>query len=182
MFDPMGKPMTVNVDSQFLANSQNQLVAGHAQDHSADWATVLEKAVMKYNAIYHFSPYVDVFVAMSVVPLFTGNGDAYEFRPGVLTPDQLTRLVVVSLAQGMIAWGGFVQKATIGADLTDTGHAYTVLPPPDAASMMSVRNPWGRNPTPSGVDDTSADGVMNLPATTSTANLVWLIIAARGAS
>jgi hypothetical protein len=173
MFDPMGKPITVAVDSEVLVDSSDGTSLGQvsAKDGSADWATILEKAVMKYDEAYGMVGVLDGIGSETLVPMFTGNGASIAIAPGSLTPDQMQQVVTVSLAAGKFITGGFNQVVSLGQDETVTAHGYAVMVPSDPASdMVDMRNPWGVNPWASSGQngyDTSTDGLLHLPLATS---------------
>ncbi|MBN2487107.1 MAG: hypothetical protein JXB34_14125 [Bacteroidales bacterium] len=163
MFDPQGKPVTVAVDSKFLADGNGNLAAVSGKNSVACWSTILEKAVMKYNVIYKANNTIEGIGSEHVPPLFTGNGNSFAFNRNVLTPDELARVVRVCLAKGKFIVGGFGQVLPIGNVQTVTGHAYTITISADHNALFSMRNPWGVNPLASGGYETSTDGVLNIP-------------------
>ncbi len=165
MFDPQGKRDTVVVDSKFLADNNGNIAAVSGKNNTADWATVLEKAIMKYNVIYHADDDIGGIGSESTTPLFTGDGNSFAFDRGVLTPDQLARAVRVSLAQGKFITGGFGQAISISGLVTVPGHGYAVTISSDHSALFAMRNPWGANPTVSGSLDGSFDGILNIPDT-----------------
>ncbi|MEL7657933.1 MAG: hypothetical protein AAGU75_18725 [Bacillota bacterium] len=125
----------------------------------ACWSTLLEKAIIKYNAIYKVDPEIGGIGSHVVPPLFTGEGNSFGFPAGVLKADQLKVMVETSLNEGKFVVGGFNQVKPIGNTKTVTGHAYTYLLSTDPNALFSMRNPWGGNP---GADST-VDGVLNIP-------------------
>ncbi len=84
MFDPMGKPITVAVSSEVLVESGGSSNLGQvsANDGTADWATILEKAVMKYDYAYNMVGQLDGIGSEEMVPMFTGTGEASPSPPG----------------------------------------------------------------------------------------------------
>ena len=63
-----------------------------------------------------------------------------------------------------------------------SGHAYACFYPANAATMISMRNPWGVNPTTSGGYDSSTDGVLDIPSTDAWAKTIDLRIIDPGAA
>ena len=183
MYDPKGQRITVKVDSQFLADSGNNLGAVSAKDGSADWATVLEKAIMKYLKVYPVVGDIGGIGSEHTTPMFTGVGTSFAFDRGKLTSDQLARVVKVSLANGKFVTGGFGATLAIGKDNTVTGHGYACVVSSVSAALFGMRNPWGVNPTNdnSGYDK-STDGVLNIPATGSVPPVIDLRIIYPGAA
>ena len=60
--------------------------------------------------------------------------------------------------------GGFKEVVPLGNVSTVRLHAYTIFAPPDAAYMLSMRNPWGANRLTAGGMEESRDGVLDVPA------------------
>jgi len=172
MFDPMGKPIRVSVDSEVLVDTGNTSSLGQvsANDGSVDWATILEKAVMKYDYAYGMVGQIDGIGSEELIPMFTGTGTSIAISPGSLTPAQFQQVVTVSLAAGQFITGGFNQVLTIGQDQTVTAHGYAVMVPTDpSADMTDMRNPWGVNPwADAGASgyDPSTDGLLQIPFST----------------
>jgi hypothetical protein len=172
MFDPMGKPIRVAVDAQVLVDTGNTGSVGQvsARDGTADWATLLEKAVMKYDYAYGTVGPIDGIGSEALAPMFTGTGGSIAFPPGSLTPAQLQQVVTVSLAAGKFITGGFNQVLPIGQDETVTGNGYAVMVPSDPTTgMADMRSPWGLSPWASSSAsgyDTSADGLLRVPLST----------------
>ncbi len=181
MRDPKGNPITVAVNSTFLADSGNALAAVAGKGSVADWATVLEKAVMKYIAVFKIVSDIGGIGSEHVLPMLTGQGASFAFDRGVLKPAQVTRAVKYLLAHGQFITGGFGVEKKLGAIKTLTGHGYTVLVPATGPSMTSMRNAWGMSPTDTGYD-ASADGVIDLPSTTDWAATLDLRVIAPGAA
>ena len=107
MFDPQGKPLQVTVSNKFLTGNGHNIDAVSGKNNTATWATVLEKAIMKYNVIYKVNPDIGGIGSEHVVPLFTGDGNSFAFSPGKLTARELARVVNVCLDQGKLMIGGF---------------------------------------------------------------------------
>ncbi len=173
MFDPAGRAIVVAVDSTILVDTSNASDLGQVSANSggADWASVLEKAVMKYDVAYGMVGQLDGIGSEELIPMFTGNGDSVAFNPGALTPAQMQQVVEVSLAAGDLITGGFDQELPLGADQTVTLHGYAVMIPTDpTADIVDMRNPWGVNPWASASMsgyDTSTDGLVHIPMATS---------------
>lgn len=161
MFDPQGKRVEVTVTSKFIAEDNGTIKAVSGKNNKATWATVLEKAIMKYNAIYKVQEDIGGIGSEIVAPLFTGNGDSFAFYPGTLTSDQLARAAVISLKQGKLVVGGFNRGGIkIENFETVTAHAFTVMHPSDPTALFAMRNPWGWSPNDNGY---KLDGVGNIP-------------------
>lgn len=160
MFDPQGNKMEVAVTNRFLSGNGRYIDAVSGKNNTATWSTVLEKAIMKYNAIYKVNPDIGGIGSEHVIPLFTGDGNSFGFYPGKLTGDQLARAVKVSLTNGKLIIGGF-NKADLPLDgsKTVTFHAYTLMHPSKQNALFAMRNPWGGNPDVDG----KADGVLHIP-------------------
>lgn len=182
VFDPAGRKFVINVDSKFLARNSNDLEAVTAKSGKADWATVLEKAALKYLDVYPVVGRIGGIGSEFASPIFTGTGDSYAYYPGSLTPAQFTSVVEKELAHGKIIIGGFNQVLNIGDLKTVTAHAYMITDPSDASTMVTMRNPWGTSPRANGGYDNSRDGLIDVPATASWARTVDLRIISPGAA
>jgi hypothetical protein len=164
MYDPMGHPLPVSLDSKFLADSGNGLAAVSGKNGVADWATVLEKAVMKYNEVFDFIGDIEGIGSEHLTPLFTGDGNSLAFDRGALSPEELTRVVKDSLAAGKFISGGFGKETPLGKVQSITAHGYAVFIPANDDTMVSMRNPWGVSPYANGGGfDTTTDGVLDIP-------------------
>lgn len=169
MFDPKAKPIKVVVGSNFLADKNGQLTAVAGKNNSANWITVLEKAIMKYNQVYKVwkgngPARVEGFGSEAGAPMLTGEGNSYAFDRGALKkPEDLTRVVKEALKAGKLITGGFGVPMELNGLKSVTGHAYTVLVPQDNGTMMSMRNPWGFSPKAAGGGDNSKDGILDIP-------------------
>jgi len=167
MFDPQGQPITLKVDSQFLADGSGNLAAVSGKNDAATWSTVLEKAIMKYNVIYQADGTIEGIGSENVTPLFTGAGSSFAFDRGALSPAEMSRVIKASLACGKFISGGFGAEITLGNIYSVTGHGYACYWPSNDATMISMRNPWGVNPIINGGGyDSSTDGLLNIPSST----------------
>lgn len=159
MFDPQGKEVKVTVSSKFLADNNGNIGAVTGKNNQITWATILEKAIMKWNYIYKVNPDIGGIGSEHVSPLFTGNGESFAFSPGKLTAKEMTRAVEVSMNRGKIVVGGFnINDLPVGTLATVTGHAFTMMYSTDASALFSMRNPWGNNS-----EGRKEDGVLNIP-------------------
>lgn len=160
MFDPMGKPITVQVNTTCLMDGSN-IVAMSGKDNVATWGTLLEKAIMKWNCVYKKSPSLGGIGTEIVPPLFTGDGGSIAFDRGILTATQLDKVVDDLLEYGILVIGGFNPgdvKINDTGYTTVSGHAFTFMYSPDPDAMFIMRNPWG-NDAPNGE---KLDGAMDI--------------------
>lgn len=161
MFDPQGEPLKVSIASKFLTDKNGTVAAGTGKNGVPSWSTVLEMAMIKYNAIYKINDNYDLggIGTEHAAPLYTGNGDSFAFYPGEnLTAAQLAQAVKVCLRQGKIVIGGFSKENSLDGSKTVTGHAYTFMHSTIKDALFTVRNPWGGNPDVDG----SRDGLLNV--------------------
>ena len=146
MFDPEGKRIDVTLSSKFLCNGDMNLGTVTGKHDVACWSTVLEKAVMKWNSIYHCNPILDGIATEHTSPLFVGNGDSYAFSQHVLDYEQMEKAVTVLLNQGWLVIGGFEQDGKVignGPYKTVSAHAFTFLLDDSTNALYGMRNPWG---------------------------------------
>ncbi|MDO5571980.1 MAG: C2 family cysteine protease [Bacteroidales bacterium] len=153
MFDPQGKEVKVAVSSKVLVDDNGTIQAVSGKNNVATWATVLEKAIIKWNCIYKVNTDIGGIGSEHVAPLFTGDGNSFAFYPGKLSAYQMARVVKVSLINGKIMVGGF-NKGGLNADggQTVTGHAFTLMHSKNSSALFTMRNPWGGE----------KDGILNI--------------------
>lgn len=159
MFDPNRERVDVCVSNKFWAGDPGYLsaVAGKGATQ-ATWATVLEKALMKYREVYYANPNLGGIGTPDVAPPFTGcgYGYAYNFNSAVLTPEDWHRLVQVQLIEGHYMVGGFwVPDIPLGGGASITGHAFAFMHSTDPTALFAMRNPWGNG---------EADGLLTMPS------------------
>ena len=158
MFDPQGQPVDVTVQSTFLGDN-NGIGAASGKKGEATWATILEKAIMKWNYIYEVNPDISGIGSEHVAPLFTGEGNSFAYSPNSLDADQMKQIVELCLEQPMIVIGGFTTGGLpVGSAQTVTAHAYSFFYSNQSNALFAMRNPWGFSPGTSGTED----GVMNI--------------------
>ena len=153
MFDPQGKPVDVTIQSTFLGDD-NGIGGTSGKDGKANWATILEKAIMKWNKIYQVNPDINGIGSEHVAPLFTGEGSSFAITPSSLLPEQLQQAAHVALANRMITIGGFTQGGlSVNGPQTVTAHAFSFMLSSVNEALFTMRNPWGNSPSGSKDDD-----------------------------
>ena len=158
MFDPQGQPVEVTVQATFLGDN-NGIGAASGKKGEATWATILEKAIMKWNYIYQVNPDISGIGSEHVAPLFTGEGNSFAYYPNSLDPDQMKQVAELSLAQPMIVIGGFTTNGLlVGNYQTVTAHAYSFFLSQNTSALFAMRNPWGFSPGSDGKED----GILNI--------------------
>ena len=184
LYDPKGEPVEVGVSNYFVADG-SKLGAASGKNDQVTWATVLEKAVIKWHQVYKGSSNIGGIGTEYVSAIFTGNGSSFAFAPGKLSAAELRRAVSVSLQQRRIVAGGFTQgdKVVNNEYKTVSGHAYSLLLPQDDAYLFGMRNPWGMLPLANGgYSDGKEDGVMKIADDGTTTPLIDLRICDPGAA
>lgn len=158
MYDPQGQPVNVTVQSTFLGDNAG-IGASSGKDGKANWATIMEKAIMKWNYIYEVNPDINGIGSEHVAPLFTGEGNSFAFSPNQLNAEQLGQAVKVALDNRMIVIGGFNKDGlSVNGPQTVTMHAFSFMQTAVADAMFAMRNPWGNSPNGSEGDD----GILNI--------------------
>lgn len=153
MFDPQGEPVQVTVQSTFLGDD-NGIGAVSGKKGEATWASILEKAIMKWNYIYQVNPDISGIGSEHVAPLFTGEGNSFAFYPSSLSISNLKKAVDLSLEENMIVIGGFTTGGLyVGTYQTVTAHAYSFFLSNNSSSLFAMRNPWGWSPGSNGKED-----------------------------
>lgn len=146
MFDPEGKRIDITLSSKFLFDEDMNLGCVTGKHDVACWSTVLEKAIMKWNSIYHCNPMLDGIATEHTSPLFVGNGDSFAFSQHVLDYEQMEKAVTVLLNQGWLVIGGFEQDGKViggGPYKTVSAHAFTFVLDDSTDALYGMRNPWG---------------------------------------
>ena len=159
MYDPQGKPVDVTIQSTFLGDD-NGIGGSSGKDGKANWATILEKAIMKWNYIYEVNPDINGIGSEHVAPLFTGQGNSFAISPGSLLPEQLEQAVKIALENHMIVIGGFTTGGLTvnGGPQTVNMHAFSFMLSNEPDAMFAMRNPWGNSPSGTNTDD----GILNI--------------------
>jgi len=157
MYDPKGTPISVTVSNKFLKNAKGETVGLTGKNGVITWASVLEKAMMKWETIFKVDGIGGIGTEF-VVPLFTGNGNSFAFSPKTLTNAEMKRMVEVMQGYRMFIIGGFTKSdVAIGSGTTVSGHAFSFMKTGKEGCLFAMRNPWGSN------GDGSGDGVLNIP-------------------
>lgn len=152
MYDPQGNPVDVCISSRFLGDSSIGEVSG--KNNVACWSTILEKAMIKWEAVYQVNPDVYGIGSEHVAPLFTGDGDSFAFYPGTISANEFRDAVNLSFDNKCILIGGFTQSgAFVGSSQTVSGHAYSFHRDSNSNVLFAMRNPWGYSPGDSGYTD-----------------------------
>lgn len=164
LYDPKGNTVEVGVDNYFVADG-SKVGAASGKGDQVTWATVLEKAMIKWKQVYGGTSDVGGIGTEYVAAIFTGNGSSFAFSTGKLSASELQRAALVSLQQRKIVIGGFSQNgvAADGNKQTTSGHAFTFFPPKNESYLFTMRNPWGMLPTNAGyTTEEKDDGLLNI--------------------
>ena len=164
MFDPKGNPIDVVVDNKLLCNSGGSCAQVSGKNGKYDWATIMEKALMKWETRFRCNG-IEGIGTEHAAPPFTGNGDSYSFDCGDKLYNAEYKMVVdYGLSNGMIGVGGFHESDVLMGELKSvTGHAFTVMFADEGADYLFVmRNPWGNEPSGSTATNRT-DGKLKIP-------------------
>lgn len=155
MYDPKGNPITVVVDNKFLCKSNGELAQCTGKNNAITWATILEKALMKWESRFGCNG-IEGIGTEHAAPPFTGCGDSFAITPGTLFPGEMQKVLFWAMENGMVGVGGFnVGGLVCGTLESVTGHAFTLMytSKPDSY-LWTMRNPWGNG---------SVDGKLEIP-------------------
>lgn len=145
MFDPDGKRIVVGVDNKVLCSNDANIQQMTGKNGRLTWATVLEKAIMKWLYVFRPGKELGGFGAEGMTPLFTGDGRSFAVSPGKCTAEELKLFVTVSIQHGLIVNGGFnKQGLKMGNHETITAHGHSFFLPNDPNALFAIRNPWGQ--------------------------------------
>lgn len=164
MFDPKGNPVDVVVDNKVYCSSDNDIYQISGKNGKYNWATIMEKALMKWETRFKCNKIGGIGTEHAAPP-FTGNGDSYSFDWGDrLYNSEYPLLVNYAIDNGMISVGGFHESDVLMGELNSvTGHAFTVMKADEGADYLFVmRNPWGNEPSGS-TSTNRTDGKLKIP-------------------
>lgn len=183
MYDPAGDPIDVTLSSKFLCNGDMTCCGVTGKHDVVCWSTILEKAIMKWNSVYHNNNILDGIATEHTSPLFVGNGDSFAFSQGVLDYEQMERAVNVLLNQGWLVIGGFSEDDKVignGPYKTVSAHAFTFVLDDTPGATYGMRNPWGY--ANGGDGDDPKDGVAPIVNDGKTQPLIDLRVCHPGAA
>ena len=80
MYDPQGQQIDVCVSSKVLCSSNGDTGQCTGKNNAITWATIMEKAMMKYVTLYKNTG-VEGIPTEVAAPMFTGDGVSYAFSP-----------------------------------------------------------------------------------------------------
>ncbi len=155
MYDPQGNPITVVVDNKFLCDANGNLAQCTGKNNAVTWATVLEKALMKWETRFGCNG-IEGIGTEHAAPPFTGSGNSFAISPGTLFPGEMQKVLDWAMQNGMVGVGGFTVGGLVCGTLESvTGHAFTLMytSTPDKY-LWTMRNPWGNG---------SVDGKLEIP-------------------
>lgn len=164
LYDPKGEQVEVAVSNYFVADG-DKVGAASGKNDQVTWATILEKAVIKWHQVYKGTSNIGGIATEYVAAIFTGNGNSFAFSPGKLSAEELQRAVIVSLQSGKMVIGGFKDSALPVDNKYETVnfHAYSFYPSSDSSVLFTMRNPWGLLPLiGGGYSDGKEDGLLNI--------------------
>ena len=176
MYDPQGKPVDVCVSNKILCDDNGNIGQATGKNNAVTWATIMEKALIKWQTLYKVNEGVEGIGTEHAAPLFTGDGDSFGFSSNVLYTSELKQVIEWSLAQGNITVGGFNEKDILCGTLkTVTGHAFTFMLSTSENAIFDMRNPWGNG-------DNGEDGLLLIPDLRSTVKTIDARIVNPGAA
>ena len=160
MFDPIGNQITVCVTSKFYYDGR-EIKGISGKDGKANWATIMEKAIIKWNQIYKVASGFGngEFRSEYVIPMFTGDGASFKISANVLNSEQLAQAVKIALKNGLAVVRNFSMKQLEVNGLEIEGWVwYSVMLSNQPNALFAMRNPKGSN---SGGTETD-DGVLHI--------------------
>jgi len=164
LYDPKGQTVEIGVSNYFVKDGSGKIGAASGKNNNVTWATVIEKAVIKWKQVYAGTSDIGGIASEYVSAIITGSGNSFAFAPKKLSASELKRAAMVSLQQRKIVIGGFTTSdLPIGDYKTVSAHAYSFYPAPDDNSLFMMRNPWGLVPKVSGgYSDGKEDGLLEI--------------------
>ena len=156
LFDPQGKAVDVRVSSKVMYESDGSTIGQvTGKYYTPNWATILEKALIKWEDIYHVDNIWGIGSEFAAA-ILTGDGDSFAFSPNSLHASEMSIVVDWCLKNGKITIGGF-NVANLKCDqlYTVVAHAFAFMYTTKSDYLFSMRNPWGH--------EGALDGVLNIP-------------------
>lgn len=155
MYDPQGMPVNVTVNSTFIGNGPDDILEVRGKDGKANWATVMDKAILKWNKIYQIVPHINDNIGIEyILPMFTGNGTCFKIPAGRLSSKQLSQAVNVALNNGLAVIGVFTKNGLVIDDVKARAYfAHSVMLSSRSGALFAMRNPRGYNENGSEGDD-----------------------------
>lgn len=176
MYDPQGLSVDVCVSNKILCDDNSNIGQCTGKNNAVTWATILEKAAMKWQAIYQCNTDIGGIGTEHFIPLFTGDGDTYGYGSNALYTSELKLMVEHSFAEGKFVIGGFNKKGIMCGTLeTVTGHAFTFMLSDSDDVLFVMRNPWGNG-------DHGEDGRLLIPDVRTTVQTIDCRICPPGAA
>jgi Calpain family cysteine protease len=178
LFTPHGQPVDVTVDSKVPIDSNGNSVSVTGPNGQVNWASIVEKAFVKYNDVYHVVGSPD---SSGYAPLEGGdyNENFYESLTGVSTEtfdnskystpaeqSDFAQTMQQDILSGRTIFANVTPGQTMpdGTQIVGT-HVYSVLDVNQDANgnwYVDVRNPWGFTPGQTNSNSTTDDGVIRM--------------------
>lgn len=145
MFDPKGDPIVVTVGDRFLAGADGAWKCVTGKNNKITWATVMEKAIMKWNLVYRRKKDVMVYGISAIAGLapFTGSGEGFAFGRGRLLPEEAEAAIKILLEKGYIVTNEFGKVLPMQGGQSVMLHTFSVMNSNREDAFFQIRNPWG---------------------------------------
>lgn len=155
LYDTEGNPVVVTVSNKVLCQSNGVIAQVTGKNSVPTWATVMEKALMKWESIYQVEDIVGIRQE-ACAAIITGNGDSFAFSANALYTSELVKVFDWCMENGRITIGGFNTANLLCDELYSvTAHAFALMYTAKDGFLFSMRNPWGNGG--------ALDGVLNIP-------------------
>lgn len=155
LYDTDGNPVVVTVSNKVLCQSNGVIAQVTGKNSVPTWATVMEKALMKWESIYQVEDIVGIRQE-ACAAIITGNGDSFAFAANALYTSELVKVFDWCMENGRITIGGFNTANLLCDELYSvTAHAFALMYTAKDGFLFSMRNPWGNGG--------ALDGVLNIP-------------------
>ena len=181
MYDPEGNPVTVTVSDAEIEKSDGSDAGIYGTNGSANWASIMETAYAKYNAVYQTNAAsssaadgIDAIanegISADAMEAFTGNAATTQAVADFSTSDLGSRLQT-SLAAGTPVVADTLVSSAGGTFTTSDGttfisdHSYSVTgvyQDSSGAYQVQLRNPWGDENAPSLGYSSTDDGAITI--------------------
>lgn len=174
LYDTEGNPVVVTVSNKVLCQDSGTIAQVTGKNSIPTWATVMEKAIMKWESVYQVENIVGIRQE-ACAAIITGCGDSFAFAASSLYTSEMVQVFNWCMENGRITIGGFITPNLLCDELYSvTSHAFTFMYTAKDGFLFSMRNPWGIGG--------ALDGVLNIPDDRNITSTIDFRIIAPGAA
>jgi hypothetical protein len=176
----------MKVDGQFPVDNDGNMIGEGSTTNTANWASVMEKAVAKYMEIYKTGGGTGGYEALNgegpetILPMLTGVKTTSADAADTLSASDMKQTLQTAIASGAAITTGTANDVTYDNGKIVNAHGYAVLGlvVSNGQDCVQIRNPWGTSQTGNGYGTQPPDGgVSTIPLTDFVKNFDIRIVA-----